>query len=100
MTDIATEKAGKLLDARDRHQRQLEEKMRIQEARLVEEEEKRMNHYAKRQLSIDKIRRNAENMNAMNLVSISLLSFSCQLPLQIRCCFSLLDPSSLFSFDC
>lgn len=29
LTDIATEKAGKLLDARDRHQRQIEEKLQI-----------------------------------------------------------------------
>ena len=29
LTDIATEKAGKLLDARDRHQKQIEERLRI-----------------------------------------------------------------------
>jgi hypothetical protein len=33
LTDIATEKAGKLLDARDRHQRTLEEKARLAEQR-------------------------------------------------------------------
>ena len=38
LTDIATEKAGKLLDARDRHQRQIEEKLKIKEQRQLEEE--------------------------------------------------------------
>ena len=33
LTDIATEKAGKLLDARDRHQKKIEEKLRLQEHR-------------------------------------------------------------------
>ena len=33
LTDIATEKAGKLLDARDRHQKQIEERIRLQEHR-------------------------------------------------------------------
>ena len=41
LTDIATEKAGKLLDARDRHQRKIEEKIRRQDQRQMEEENRR-----------------------------------------------------------
>ena len=41
LTDIATEKAGKLLDARERHQRKVEEKIRRQDQRQMEEENRR-----------------------------------------------------------
>lgn len=58
LTDIATEKAGKLLDARDRHQRTLEEKARLAEQRQQQEEERRLQNLAHKQYSIDKIRRN------------------------------------------
>ena len=56
LTDIATEKAGKLLDARDRHQRQLEEKMRLKQERQIEEDKKRMVNQAVKGLAIQKKR--------------------------------------------
>ena len=40
--------------------------MRIHEIRLAEEEDKRMNHFASRQLSIEKKQRNNQNIAAMN----------------------------------
>lgn len=66
MTDIATEKAGKLLDARDRHQRQLEEKIRLQELRQIEEDEKRLRNLTQNQVAVEKKRRNNVNILTMN----------------------------------
>ena len=66
LTDIATEKAGKLLDARDRHQRQLEEKIRIQELRQIEEDEKRLRNLTQNQIAVEKKRRNNVNILTMN----------------------------------
>ena len=66
MTDIATEKAGKLLDARDRHQRQLEEKIRLQELRQIEEDEKRLRNLTQNQMAVEKKRRNNVNILTMN----------------------------------
>ena len=66
LTEIATEKAGKLLDARDRHQRTLEEKARLAEKRHREEEEIRMRNLALKQLSVEKKQRNNSNIMSMN----------------------------------
>ena len=69
LTDIATEKAGKLLDARDRHQRQIEAKLKLQEARQIEEEKKRILNAAVRDLAVQKKKINCDNISEMNLVS-------------------------------
>ena len=66
LTDIATEKAGKLLDARDRHQRQLEEKIRLQEMRQIEEDERRLRNLTQNQIAVEKKRRNNVNILTMN----------------------------------
>lgn len=67
LTDIATEKAGKLLDARDRHQRQIEAKLKLQEARQIEEEKKRILNAAVRDLAVQKKKINCDNISEMNL---------------------------------
>ena len=45
VTDTVTLKAEKLLEARERHQRELEEKTKIQEKRVMEEERLRIQNY-------------------------------------------------------
>lgn len=64
LTDIATEKAGKLLDARDRHVRQIEDKFKMYEQRRKEEEERRLMNLAKRTLSLQA---KEENIRALEL---------------------------------
>ncbi len=64
LTDIATEKAGKLLDARDRHVRQIEDKFKMYEQRRKEEEERRLKNLAKRTLSLQA---KEENIRALEL---------------------------------
>lgn len=55
-----------MLDARDRHQRQIEEKIRLAEIRQQEEEERRLHNEALRHLSLEKKRRNNDNIHSMN----------------------------------
>ena len=64
LTDIATEKAGKLLDARDRHVRQIEDKFKMYEQRRKEEEDLRLKNLAKRTLSLQA---KEENIRALEL---------------------------------
>ena len=72
LTDIATEKAGKLLDARDRHVRQIEEKFKLQEQRRKEEEDRRLKNLAKRTLSFQAKEDNQRAIELNNYVSALL----------------------------
>ena len=57
LTEIATSKAEKLLEARERHQKKIEEKMRIREEKKKKEEAERIKNLQLRQASI--VRRDA-----------------------------------------
>ena len=52
LTEIATKKAESLLEARERHQKQLEEKIRMQELRRQQEEAQRLKNQQTRQASV------------------------------------------------
>ena len=56
------------MDARDRHQRQIEEKLRLKEQRQIEEDHKRMINAAARGIAVEKKRRNEANIATMNQV--------------------------------
>lgn len=51
LTDIATEKASKLLDARDRHVKAIEERLKMHEMRKADAENARIRNLAKRSTS-------------------------------------------------
>lgn len=65
MTEIATSKAENLLQARDRHQKEVEEKMRQAEMRRQAEEAARRKNYLESQ-SIKEKRIAHQNMLALN----------------------------------
>ena len=69
LTDIATEKAGKLLDARDRHQKQIEERLKLQEQRREEIERVRAQNQLAKQISIEKKSQNYRSIALQNQVS-------------------------------
>jgi hypothetical protein len=54
VTDTVTLKAEKLLEARERHQREIEEKHRILEKKLMDEERQRIKNLSAKQQSIER----------------------------------------------
>lgn len=71
LTDIATQKAGKLLDSRDRHVKQIEEKLFVQEQRRRQEEDQRIRNLAKRTMSLQVKEDNYNALRIQNQVSQS-----------------------------